>query len=188
LVTWFESDVKPKLFDWLDRFGLLIETMEVFIFWFKMGFLLIVFVVVMFVLAKFSWIWIVPKIFPNMVEKEWLPGTLTYLQIFKLSLFFGFLNMNLYFKNLAIMFKESFENLNVRLVVSLLTSVIFLIVAGCLVFISWKWVVLDIFSKAVACNFLPSYLSLWNSILLVFLCQIIGLTGRSASNIFEDKK
>ena len=185
LSTWFKSDVKPKLIEWFDW---LLEMMEVFVFWFKIGLLFIAFVIGVFVFAKFSWGWIVPKIFPNMVGKGWLPESLTCIQILKLFLFFGFLNLSSFTKNLNLVWKEYFESTVMKLVVDWLISVIFLIITGFLVFISWNWVIADVFSNAVVYNLVPSNLSFWNSILLVFLCRILGLTGRSAINIFENEK
>ena len=170
----------------LERFDFSI--LSKFSVWFKLTLLLVVGVVAVFVLAKLSWAWIVPKIFPNMVGKGWLPESLTYFQILKLFLFFGFLNLNSFTKEFHLIWKEYFESLRIRLMADLLTSIIFLIVVGFLVFISWNWVMADVFSKAVAYNLIPSYLSFWNSILLVFLCWFIGLTGRNFFNIFENKK
>ena len=172
-----------RFLEWFD-----FSALSKFFVLFRLMLLLMAYVVVVFVLMKFSWAWIIPKIFPNMVKEGWLPESLTLFQLFKLMLFFCFLKLGSCNKNLKIIWREFFENQVMRLVVDLLISVIFWIITGFLVFISWNWVISDVFSNAVIYGLVPSYLSVWDSILLVFLLWLIGITGRNIVNIFEDKK
>lgn len=111
-----------------------------------------------------GWNWFVSEIFLSAVELGVLPASLTILQAIKLVL-------------LLFIFSVPSAVLVVKLDEFCLKSLFFVItivITGLLIFILWSWIILDVFSGAVAYNLVPSEISFKNSIAVATLCAVFG--------------